>query len=90
MTARVQIVVDEIEREAFRQAAAREGLSLSDWLRRAARDRLASSSPSKLSSLTDLRNFFEDCDRREQGEEPDWQEHRRMIEESKATGTPKT
>lgn len=86
MSTRVQVVMDEIEREAFRQAAAREGLSLSDWLRRAARDRLEEASRPKLSSAKDLRAFFNDCDRREQGVEPDWQQHRTVIEESKARG----
>jgi hypothetical protein len=78
--------MDEVEREAFRRAAAHEGLSLSDWLRRAARDRLAASKAPTLSSAEDLRAFFEACDAREEGVEPDWDQHRRVIEESKATG----
>lgn len=86
MPTRVQIVMDEMEREAFREAAAREGLSLSDWLRRAARDRLSSVAPSKLDSMEDLLAFFAECDEREQGIEPDWREHRRVIEESKSRG----
>ena len=86
MSTRVQVVIDEIEREAFRQAAAREGLSLSDWLRRAARERLEEASHPKLSSAEDLRAFFDDCDQREQGAEPNWQQHRGVIEESKARG----
>ena len=86
MSTRVQVVMDEIEREAFRQAAAREGLSLSDWLRRAARDRLESAAIPKLSSVEELRAFFSECDSRELGAEPDWQQHRTVIEESKATG----
>lgn len=86
MSTRVQVVMDEIEREAFRQAAAREGLSLSDWLRRAARDRLESAAIPELSSIENLRAFFEECDAREQGTEPDWHQHRTVIEESKAKG----
>jgi hypothetical protein len=78
--------MDEVEREAFRRAAAREGLSLSDWLRRAARDRLAAAQPPALSSAKDLRAFFKACDAREEGVEPDWDQHRRVIEDSKATG----
>jgi hypothetical protein len=78
--------MDEIEREAFRRAAANDGLSLSDWLRRAARERLEQREAPALSSAEDLRAFFEACDRREQGVEPDWQEHRAVIEESKARG----
>lgn len=88
MSTRVQVVIDELERETFRQAAAREGLSLSDWLRRAARDRLRSASQAKLQTVAQLRAFFRDCSAREQGEEPDWREHRAVIEESRAHGRP--
>ncbi len=88
MSTRVQVVIDELEREAFRQAAAREGLSLSDWLRRAARDRLRSASQTKLQTAAQLRAFFRDCDARERGEEPDWHEHQAVIEESRAHGRP--
>ncbi len=90
MSSRVQVVMDEIEREAFRRAAASEGLSLSDWLRRAARDRLAASRPAKLSSSDDLLAFFDACDAREKGDEPDWDQHRKVIEESRSTGLTST
>jgi hypothetical protein len=86
MSVRVQVVMDEVERERLRRAAEQEGLSLSDWLRRAARDRLRSMETPKLSTPEDLGAFFEECDRREQGAEPDWEEHRAVIEESKASG----
>jgi hypothetical protein len=86
MSTRVQIVMDEIERETFRIAAAREGLSLSDWLRRAARERLNSARAHKLSSIDELKAFFDACDEREKGTEPDWHEHRAVIEESVASG----
>ena len=36
MATRIQVVVDEVEREAFREQAEREGVSLSAWLRAAA------------------------------------------------------
>jgi hypothetical protein len=83
---RIQVVISEIEREAFRQAAAREGLTLSEFLRRAARDRLAAASAARVRTATDLRAFFRECDLREEGNEPDWLEHRAVIEDSKATG----
>ncbi len=82
--------MDEVEREAFRRAAAREGLSLSDWLRRAARDRLQAASRARLGSIDELRAFFEECGQRERGEEPAWETHRAVIEESKASGRPST
>ncbi len=37
---RIQVLLDEAEREEFRRQAEREGVSLSAWLRRAARERL--------------------------------------------------
>ncbi len=86
MSTRVQVVMDELEREAFRQAAAREGLSLSDWLRRAARTRLQASPPRRLSSVEALHTFFAECDKRELGVEPSWEQHLVVIEESKARG----
>ncbi len=86
MSTRVQIVMDELEREVFRQAAAREGLSLSAWLRRAARARLEEAEHPRLSSIDDLRAFFAECDQRELGSEPDWEEHTAVIEESRARG----
>jgi hypothetical protein len=90
MSTRVQVVMDEIEREAFRRAALREGLSLSDWLRRAARDRLAAAAPPTLSSTEDLRAFFAEIDARESGREPDWREHLEVIQESRASGRTST
>lgn len=78
--------MDELEREAFREAAVREGLSLSDWLRRAARSRLSAVKPSRLDSVERLRIFFEECDEREEGTEPSWSEHQKVIESSKARG----
>jgi hypothetical protein len=86
MSTRVQVVVDKVEREEFRRAAAREGLSLSDWLRRAARARLEAVRPPALSSLDELRAFFDDCDARERGSEPDWDQHLQVIGESRAAG----
>ena len=86
MTTRVQVVVDEVEREAFRRAAAREGLSLSDWMRRAARERMASAGRVAIASAADLQAFFDECGRREQGEEPDWPAHREVIARSRRTG----
>lgn len=86
MATRVQIVMDEVERDRFRQAAAREGLTLSDWIRQAARTRLESSRRPRIGSVEDLRRFFAECDRREEGTEPDWHEHQAVIDQSRAAG----
>jgi len=83
---RIQIVVSEVEREELRGAAALEGLSLSEFLRQAARDRLAAAPQTEIHTVEGLRRFFQECDEREKGEEPDWQTHRHLIEESKTDG----
>ena len=37
-----------------------------------------------------LRRLFKACDLREKGREPDWQEHLKVMEESRATGRSRT
>ena len=49
MATRVQVILDEAEREAFRAIAEQEGLSLSAWLRQAGKDRLAAKTQQKTS-----------------------------------------
>jgi len=86
MTERIHLVVDREEKERFRRLASREGRSLSDWLREAARARAATTAESGLKDPESLRAFFAACDRREQGREPDWTSHREVIERSKGSG----
>jgi hypothetical protein len=88
---RVQVILDEAEKEAFRHVAREEGMSLSAWLRRAGRERLsARRGRPRIRTVKDLRAFFAACDRRERGREPDWEEHLAVIERSiraSASGT---
>lgn len=86
MAVRIQVIVDEAEREAFRAQATAEGASLSEWLRDAGRERLARRQPSQLRNEEALRAFFSACDERESGREPDWDEHLRVIERSRGEG----
>ena len=87
MSKRVQVILDADEREAFRQLATREGLSLSGWLRKAGQDRLAEKSKrGRLETLEELQSFFQSCEARETGLEPDWDQHEVVIEASKAVG----
>ena len=55
MRARLQVVVDEAELRAYREAARREELRLSEWvrrrLRRARRDRPAKTAEQKLRAI---------------------------------------
>lgn len=90
MDARIHITVHEHEKERFRSQAKRVGKSLSEWLREAAREKLAGSvEVASLDSVADLDAFFEDCDRVEPvGEqlEPDWDMHQQLIERSLGMG----
>lgn len=79
MSTRIHIVVEEAEKERFRREAARQGTSLSAWLREAAREHLADREGPTLDSLEALGEFFDACDERETGVEPDWEDHRRAI-----------
>ncbi|MEX2285382.1 MAG: antitoxin [Gemmatimonadota bacterium] len=87
MVERIHIVVDKAEKERYRRLAAREGKSLSEWLRAAAQEKLAAAqSESRLETVEELLAFFEEIDGREKGREPDWEEHRKVIEQSIAKG----
>lgn len=86
MMTRIHLVVDEEEKERFRCCAESEGKTLSEWLREAARDKLQQGGPRQLDTLQELRAFFASCDDRERQGEPDWEEHRRVIEGSARSG----
>ncbi|HUE96105.1 MAG TPA: hypothetical protein VMN39_05570 [Longimicrobiaceae bacterium] len=91
MTERIHLVVGRAEKERYRRLAARAGKSLSEWLRDAAREKLASGeSDVALDSVDRLRDFFAECDRRETGREPDWESHREIIERSIGQGAAAT
>lgn len=86
MSRRIHLVVDERDRAAFRARAAAEGLSLSEWLREAARERSARSRPLTISSTADLDRFFAERREVEAGVEPDWSEHLVVMEQSRRAG----
>lgn len=86
MAERIHIVVDAAEKERFRRQAAREGKTLSEWLREAAAEKVASAGEAALDTAEALSSFFEACDARETGREPDWEAHRRVIEQSMGEG----
>ncbi len=67
-------------------------MTFSAWLRAAARQRLeAGQRVERFESLEDVNRFFEECDaKRGAGVEPDWEEHKRAIEESRLQGLPNT
>lgn len=90
--ARVQLVMPDDDRELFVNQARREGMSLSAWLRTAARKQLESSrSVNLFESPEDVRAFFRSCEALEGPEtEPDWSEHLRVIDESRSSGVSRT
>lgn len=87
MSTRIHIPIDEADKARYRRQAAREGKSLAAWLREAAEDRLrAATEEVDLRSVRDLEGFFQACDEREEGPEPDWAEHERVIQRSRREG----
>lgn len=87
MSSRVQVILSEAEREAFRRQAAANKMSLSTWLREAGRKQLAAEQTGPLRTIAELREFFGSLPA-EPGTEPDWDEHVRVIEESRRRGLP--
>ena len=91
--ARVQVILEDEERELFRRQAAVEGLSLSAWLRAAAQESFSRKRRrGGIESVDDLREFFRMCDERagEEGREPEWEDHLQVIERSKGAGSSQT
>jgi hypothetical protein len=83
---RLQILVDEAELEQFKGQAEVEGLSLSAWLRRAGHAWLLAHGRPRITTLRGLKAFFRSIDVREEGREPDWDEHKETIARSQASG----
>ena len=90
--ARVQLVMPDDDRDRFMHQARREGMSLSAWLRGAARERLETrQSVKQFESPEDVKEFFRACAALEGPEtEPDWNEHLRVMSESRGRGVART
>ena len=90
--ARVQLVMADDDRDSFVHQARREGMSLSAWLRAAARERLeARQRVKQFESPEDVEEFFRSCAALEGSDtEPDWSEHLRVMSESRGRGAAKT
>lgn len=86
--ARVQLVIPDEDRQNFIAQARREGMSLSAWLRAAARERLEARRNVKLfESPEDVEEFFRSCATLDGPEtEPDWSEHLRVLNKSREQG----
>ena len=90
--ARIQLVLPDSDRDRFVHEAKKENLSLSEWLRLAAKARVeAANDKSGFASPSELAAFFGACDEvEEDGPEPDWQEHLSVINQSKRRGSTET
>jgi hypothetical protein len=80
MSLRVQVILDQKEAARFRSQALKESKSLSAWLREAGRKMLEMKGQAQ--PLTDpaaLTTFFKRCREREKGQEPEWEDHKRII-----------
>lgn len=90
--ARVQLVIPDEDRDRFVLQAHKEGLTLSAWLRSAARERLEDRQRLELfQSTVDLEKFFMACDTLDGPEtEPEWDEHLSAIAESRRWNTSDT
>ena len=88
--ARVQLVIPDKDKARFVNQAQSEGLSLSAWLRSAARDRFhKGQARAKFKSVEEMREFWEKCDAAAgPGREPDWEEHLKVINASRMSGLP--
>ena len=90
--ARVQLVIPDEDRDRFVHQARREGMTLSAWLRAAARERLRERQRAKpFQSPEDLEEFFRACNSLEGPEkEPDWDQHLDLINQSRRRGASDT
>ena len=80
MSVRVQVILKEDEAARFKSQAMKESKSLSAWLRDAGNKMLdIEHSRQSLTDPDSLKKFFQECNQREQGVEPDWEDHKRLI-----------
>ena len=86
LSSRIQIVLEEEDKAAFRAEAARAGKSLSAWLREEGRRFVEQNRVGGRFSAEELQSFFSRCHRVEGGREPDWEEHLEVIGTSTSSG----
>jgi hypothetical protein len=86
MSTRIHLVLSRRERDAFQARARAEGLTLSEWLRQAARERSERSRSRPIRTVDDLDRFFAERRERERGREPDWDEHLAVVARSRSGG----
>ena len=90
--ARIQLVLPDEDRDRFVHEARCEGISLSEWLRLAARERMKRSiERQRFRDVSEVSAFFHQCDSDAgTGPEPDGEEHLDTINRSRNQGVAKT
>ena len=90
--ARVQLVLPDEDRDRFAHAARREGMSLSEWLRLAAKERMQRCTDlRRFHKADELTDFFRKCEADTDGEaEPDWEVHLNRMNKSRSGGSTET
>ena len=86
---RVQVILSEDDVALFQESARKQGQSLSAWLRQAGRERLDRiEQTARFETADEVRSFFDRCDAEPDSadREPDWEQHERVIAESKTNG----
>jgi hypothetical protein len=87
MSVRVQVILDEEEVTRFKSQAMKESKSLSAWLRDAGKKMIEiNRQHQRLTDPDSLQRFFRKCNQRENGVEPDWEDHKRLILDSYQAG----
>lgn len=88
MSVRVQVILGEQEAASFKSQARKEAKSLSAWLRDAGLKMLDDQKQQEnLKDFQTLKSFFEQCAQRENGVEPEWEEHKKLINEGYRSGS---
>jgi len=84
MSVRVQVILNEEEVTRFKSQAMKESKSLSAWLRDAGKKMIEiNRRQQRLTDPDSLNRFFRKCNERENGVEPDWEDHKRFLLDSK-------
>lgn len=86
--ARIHFVVPEADKVRYVSQAGRERKSLGEWMREAAAAKLrASRRQGRFRSAAEMGEFLKEChERAGPGREPDWEETKRLILDSKIEG----
>ena len=80
MAVRVQVILQQDEAARFRAQALRESKSLSAWLRDAGKKMIEMRwEKPQLNSSEELEKFFCERNRKEKGDEPSWEDHKRLV-----------